>query len=105
MNVAIPELFYRPMTKENQDILLSGQVQVNSGADAVAEHVLEAEGQHLSCYIAGMVAVGSKIFPERKADLKTAEKLLNGCLWAYSNTATGIMPEVFHAVKCPDSQC
>jgi mannosyl-oligosaccharide alpha-1,2-mannosidase len=101
IETAKSNLFYRPMTKDKNDILLSGLVR----AESPTERTLDPEGQHLSCYIGGMMGIGSQIF-DRKDDLPVARKLLDGCLWAYDNTPTGIMPEVFHTVPCENnSEC
>jgi len=51
-----------------------------------------------------MVALGSKIL-NRPGDMSLAEKLTDGCVWAYNATATGIMPENFHVEICEDEPC
>lgn len=98
IDTAKTTLFYRPMTKDKKDILLSG----NASVDNKGKVLLDPEGQHLSCYIPGMLAIGSKVF-DRVDDLNVAKKLLDGCLWASENTPTGIMPEVFHTIPCKDN--
>jgi mannosyl-oligosaccharide alpha-1,2-mannosidase len=85
-------IFFRPMVN-NRDILISGSATVESTGDIK----LKPEGQHLSCFVGGMVAIASKIF-ELHDDLDVAKKLVDGCIWAYESTATGIMPEVFLAI-------
>lgn len=94
-------LFFRPMTPKNSDILVSGQVKVSYDWD---RHrilsQLEASGSHLTCFVGGMVGMGSKIF-NRPEDLQAAIKLTEGCVWNYFSTATGIMPEGFIMTMCP----
>jgi len=90
-------LFFRPLNPENQDILLSGTVK-KSAADFPN---LQPEGQHLACFTGGMVGIAAKIF-ERPDDLAIARKLVDGCIWAYESMPTGIMPESFSVVPCPD---
>ncbi|EED14955.1 class I alpha-mannosidase [Talaromyces stipitatus ATCC 10500] len=85
-------LLFRPMTKDEPDILFSGTR--NGGT-------LEYEAQHLTCFIGGMFGIGAKIF-DRPEDLKTAEKLVDGCIWAYDIMATGLMPEIFNMIPCED---
>jgi mannosyl-oligosaccharide alpha-1,2-mannosidase len=51
-----------------------------------------------------MLAMGSKIF-SRPHDLRLAEKLTDGCVWAYNATRTGIMPENFHVEVCYEKPC
>ena len=87
-------LFFRPLNAENRDILLSGTAQVHeTGVE------LDTEGQHLVCFVGGMVATAARLF-EHPEDLRVARKLVDGCIWAYGNTVTGLMPETFHAVQC-----
>ena len=97
MDAAEEHLFFRPMTKSDADILISGKRHVLPGTSGV----LDPEGQHLSCFAGGMLGIGSKVFhwPD---DLSIAQKLLRGCLWAGRSMPTGIMPELFHVTPCLD---
>jgi len=97
IETAKENLFFRPMTKGNQDILISGKVNIPLPKSIE----LDPEGQHLSCYIGGMMGLGAKIF-DRPDDLVVGQKLLNGCLWAYRSTPSGLMPEVFRTIPCED---
>jgi mannosyl-oligosaccharide alpha-1,2-mannosidase len=92
-------LFFRPMTQDGRDILLSGNAKV----EGPKKFTLEAQGQHLTCFIGGMMAIASQIF-SRPDDLLVARKIVNGCIWAYDIMPTGIMPEAFHAVPCDDPE-
>ncbi|KAF2420302.1 putative endoplasmic reticulum mannosyl-oligosaccharide 1,2-alpha-mannosidase [Tothia fuscella] len=92
-------LFFRPQTLDNANILLSGTVQKRIGPDDVK---LDPESQHLTCFLGGMVATASKIF-NRPQDLDVAQKLVDGCTWAYNATDTGISPELFRMVPCISS--
>ncbi|RMZ75007.1 hypothetical protein DV737_g5519, partial [Chaetothyriales sp. CBS 132003] len=89
-------LFFRPLLPGNPDILFSGNTAL-TGDDRKAR--LDPQGQHLGCFIPGMVAMGSRIF-SRPADLQVARRLLDGCLWAYDATPSGLMPETFHLIPC-----
>jgi len=84
---------FRPLNKDNLDILISGTVKVIEG-----ETVLDPEGQHLVCFVGGMMAIGSQIF--NRKDVETARKLVDGCIWAYESTPSGIMPEIFRTIPC-----
>lgn len=95
MEVAKKYLFFRPLTNDSADILLSGLAHV-TGETAIN---LRAEGQHLTCFVGGMVAIGAKIF-NRPNELEIGKKLTEGCIWAYRSTPTGIMPEIFRAIPC-----
>ncbi|OCK82909.1 glycoside hydrolase family 47 protein [Lepidopterella palustris CBS 459.81] len=90
-------LFFRPLNLNNQDILLSGTAKKNA-ADFIK---LQPEIQHLSCFTGGMLGIGAKIF-SRPDDLDIARKLVNGCIWAYESMPSGIMPESFNVIPCPD---
>ncbi|KAF1990984.1 glycoside hydrolase family 47 protein [Aulographum hederae CBS 113979] len=91
-------LFFRPLHPENADILISGTTKMNG----VGNPHLDPQGQHLTCFVAGMVALGAKAF-EQPDDLAVAEKLMHGCIWAYDAMATGIMPELFRSAPCEDA--
>ena len=98
IEAAKTHLFFRPMTPENHDILISGTAKL----DDVDEKIqLDPLGQHLTCFVGGMIAIASKIF-SRPDDFDDARKLVEGCIWSYNSTLTGIMPELFHVVPCPD---
>ena len=97
-------LLFRPMIPdEKREILMSGQVSTQGHLDDKEDIVIKAEGTHLTCFVGGMFGIGAKIF-DRKADLDLAKKLTDGCVWAYESTATGIMPEHFIALPCPDPE-
>lgn len=90
-------IFFRPMTPDDADILVSGS------ADVLEDLTVNVDprGQHLGCFTGGMVGIGAKIF-DRPEDMAVAQKLVDGCIWAYDKLVTGIMPEVFHMVRCED---
>ncbi|KAL9594727.1 MAG: hypothetical protein Q9219_006866 [cf. Caloplaca sp. 3 TL-2023] len=94
-------IFFRAMTPDHTDILVSSGVRVNENAGVI---VPDFKGQHLGCFTGGMVGIGAKIF-NRGSDMKTARQLVDGCIWAYNHTQTGIMPEIFHMVPCKDDEC
>ena len=101
MTTAINNIFFQPMVPDNKDILMSGAVEVNSNTGVR----LSPQGQHLGCYTGGMVAIGAKIF-DKTEHLNTARKLVDGCIWAYDNMPSGIMPEQFFMVPCEmNSDC
>ena len=95
METAKSNLFFRPMNQQNKDILISGPLSFFEHGKASP-----AEGQHLVCFAGGMLAIGAKIF--KRDDLTTAQKLVDGCIWAYNVVPQGIMPETFVAIKCTD---
>ncbi|KAI9834258.1 MAG: hypothetical protein M1819_003096 [Sarea resinae] len=101
MNVAKEKLLFRPMTKDDRNVLLFGSVSTTGQFDKEDDVRLTPEGTHLTCFAGGMLALGSKIFG-RTQDLAIASRLTDGCVWAYESTTTGIMPESFLAVPCQD---
>ncbi|KAL8998671.1 MAG: hypothetical protein Q9169_002332 [Polycauliona sp. 2 TL-2023] len=94
-------IFFRPMTPDNADILISSGVRIDGAAEKI---VPDYEGQHLGCFTGGMIGIGAKIF-DRPEDVNTARRLVDGCIWAYNHTQTGIMPEIFSMVPCLDREC
>jgi len=99
-------LLFRPMIPEEaRGILLSGQVSISGKVDDKSDLKLKAELTHLTCFVGGMFAMGAKIF-NREDDLALAEKLTDGCVWAYESTTTGIMPESSLVLPCESrEQC
>lgn len=91
------KIFYRPMTKNGEDILFPGGLQATGGSSGK----LQAEAQHLTCFMGGVVGIGAKIF-NRPEELAVARKLTDACIWAYDVMPTGLMPEVFATVACED---
>lgn len=91
--------FFKPKTPGNQDILFPGTLSLSGSTP-----YLHPEMQHLSCFVGGMVGLGARINQSPK-ELETAIRLTNGCVWAYGNTATGIMPEVFTMEQCSMLGC
>ncbi|KAF3896134.1 alpha-1,2-Mannosidase [Trichophyton interdigitale] len=96
IHVAKKHMFFRPMTENGDDILISGTVRARGRSIN-----LEPDSQHLTCFAGGMVAIGSKIF-DRPDELDIAKKLVEGCIWAYKSMPSGVMPEAFRAVPCFD---
>ncbi|KAI9754165.1 MAG: ASTRA complex subunit [Chaenotheca gracillima] len=92
-------IFYRPMTKGNHDILLSGDVLVKRDG----KPKLKPNSQHLGCFAGGMVGIGAKIFG-RTDELDVARRLTDGCIWAYQNTVSGLMPETFTTIPCKSKE-
>ena len=105
IDTATQNLFFRPMTPDNLDIVISGKFIVNTGASTMANtgsSALLSESEHLTCFLGGMVGLGGKIF-SNSTHVDTAEKLAQGCVWAYKTTPSGIMPENYQAIKCPSN--
>lgn len=106
MTAVRENLLFRPMTKTGRDVLFAGTLKTNglSLSDNQTKHSgmgMEYDGQHLTCFAGGMFALGARIFG-LKEDLGIAQRLTDGCVWAYESTTTGIMPEAFHLVPCED---
>ena len=89
-------LLFRPMVKGSPNILFSGQLYMQEG-----KPTLEPMVQHLGCFAGGMIALGARI-TQSDDDIQVARKLTEGCIWAYNNTQSGLMPEVFHVTPCTD---
>ena len=99
---AMNHIFFQPMVPDNKDILISGSAYFNAETQGV---VTQSDGQHLSCYAGGMVGLGAKLFAHDE-HMNMARKLVDGCIWAYANMPSGIMPESFSMVACDmNSEC
>ncbi len=97
--VTTENLLFRPMIPdEKRHLLHAGLAKVDNKKSPLK---LTPEGTHLTCFAGGMYAVGAKIFG-REGDMDIAKKLTDGCVWAYESTTTGIMPESYLVVQCPD---
>lgn len=92
-------LFFQPLNPNNEQILLSGTMK--QGSPGSGRFI--AEGQHLTCFVGGMVALAAKAF-DNEHDMSTARQLTDGCVWAYESMPLGIMPEIFRAVACGDGK-
>ncbi|EXJ58355.1 hypothetical protein A1O7_05780 [Cladophialophora yegresii CBS 114405] len=92
-------LLFRPAIPNTNrtDVLFSGTAVKVPDREYIT---LETKVQHLACFAGGIFALASRIFEEPQ-DLKLATQLTNGCVWAYLNTPTGIMPESFSVMRCP----
>ena len=98
-DVITEKLLYRTMIPdEKRRILHPGLAKVS---DKIEKIDFKPEGSHLGCFAGGMYAVGAKIFG-RENDMKIAKELTDGCVWAYEATTTGIMPDGYLAVQCPN---
>ncbi|KAF9950786.1 hypothetical protein BGZ70_001232, partial [Mortierella alpina] len=69
----------------SQDYVLFGQVHSNSKA-------VEADMEHLACFISGSLAMGSKYF-DRPKDMVLAKQVAQSCYLSYHHSETGIGPE------------
>lgn len=93
-------LLYRPMVPGDPDILFSSLIKLQPG-QTFDRRSYVFEVAHLSCFLGGMFGLGAKIF-ESPEDLEIAQRLADGCVWAYSATPSGIMPEYAQVVPCRD---
>ena len=79
------------------DVLLPGNAVFDP---RVKKLMLDPEVQHLGCFAGGMVALAAKVFGTEANDIPIAQRLVNGCVWAYGSMPTGIMPEISHLAPC-----
>lgn len=100
LDMAKQKLFFRPLTRDNRNILIPGTIKRSPGRSKLAQ--LVPQGEHLGCFAGGMVGLAAKIF-QTPDDLKTARELVDGCVWAYEVMPSGIMPEIFHAMPCEEA--
>ncbi|KAK4500137.1 hypothetical protein PRZ48_008323 [Zasmidium cellare] len=99
MDTAIRHAIYRPMIKDDRDILMSGTVRVDDGRVSI-----HSELQHLVCFAGGMFALGGRLV-NNASHVNIGHRLTNGCVWAYDHFPTGVMPETSTLVPCDDEPC
>jgi mannosyl-oligosaccharide alpha-1,2-mannosidase len=95
-NTAIQHLLFRPMVPGNADILMTGIAH----ADNPSAPTRESTGQHLVCFVGGMLALGGRLIGNT-THVDLGRRLTDGCIWAYKNSPLGIMPEWFKMSSCP----
>jgi mannosyl-oligosaccharide alpha-1,2-mannosidase len=95
MDVAFEKLIFKPKTHDSADILIAGDWH----ADYYGDGSLEARGQHLTSFAAGMFMLGGKLFGN-KTHVEIGRKLAEGCAWVYQQMPSGIMAESFGMSAC-----
>ncbi|QIX02273.1 hypothetical protein AMS68_007790 [Peltaster fructicola] len=95
MDAAIRYSFFRPMLPDNADVLVAGSVS----AQMQGQVLLEAKGEHLACFVGGMLALGGRL-TGNESHVELGRKVTDGCIWTYEHSAAGIMPEAFLMVAC-----
>ena len=101
MMTAIKHLFFRPYTPSTQDILISGDARTNDDGSSVT---LEPKGQHLTCFVGGMLGLGGRLLNSEE-HVKLGGQITNGCIWAYNATSVGVMPEIARFMPCEEKDC
>ncbi|KAK8055361.1 glycoside hydrolase family 47 protein [Apiospora rasikravindrae] len=95
MDAADKYMFFRPMIPGEEDILVSGAVNVyNDG-----QRLLDPETEHLACYLGGTMALGGRLL-NRPNDIEIGAKLTNGCIYAYKSMPAGVGPERHNMIAC-----
>lgn len=96
-------LFYRPMTSDGANVLVSGDVKVEEGEAILA--LIYPKNQHLACFAGGMFGIAGQIF-DNPEDTEVGRRLTEGCLWSYEVNRNGIMPDTMVTVPCKHTdQC
>jgi mannosyl-oligosaccharide alpha-1,2-mannosidase len=98
MKAAKENLFFRPMVPNQDDILISGNVDIRDGKPS-----LDPESEHLACFIGGTFAMAGRLFKSPE-DVEIGAKLARGCAYAYKSFPTGMMPERFNMIVCEDKE-
>jgi len=96
ITAATEALFFRPMTPNEDDILISGDAFASEDGSTYAS---EPKGQHLGCFTGGTLALGGRLF-SNETHVALGKKLTEGCIWAYQAMERGIMPEIAHFAPC-----
>ncbi|KAH7326177.1 glycoside hydrolase family 47 protein [Stachybotrys elegans] len=94
LDAARDHVLFRPMTANQEDILLAGNAVTTNGKITTIP-----ETHHLTCYIGGMYGLAGKLL-SRDDYLDLGFRLAAGCVWAYDAFASNIMPEIVQLVAC-----
>lgn len=94
-------LFFRPMTPDGDDVLLTGFVTVDPDDASGRKHLSPASG-HAACFTGGMLALGGRL-TRSTDDVSRGQRLTDGCVWAYKSFRRGVMPETFYLTPCPNA--
>lgn len=99
------DFIYRPMIEdEKRDVrFLAKQKLLTRPKEGEKHKVTIYDGTHLGCFVGGMFALGSKMF-DIPSDMTLADKLTDGCVWAYESTPLGVMAEEFELTPCADEK-
>lgn len=96
-------LLFRPMIQdEKRRLLFTGSFTSKGTIDEDTSRMdgnLAYDMEHLTCFSGAYVGLAAKIF-KNKEQLDMAKQLTDGCVWAYEETASGIMPENISPVPC-----
>lgn len=88
-----------------KDLLLLGTTMNNPRSGGFG---FDSEMEHLACYAGGMFALAGRVL-NRPEDVELGARLTKGCIWAYQETRSGVMPETFRAQVCdnvdPSMRC
>lgn len=95
MDMVNKHMLFRPMVPGEEDILISGNVRAESANNTE----MEPEGQHLTCFVGGMFALGGRLF-NNKHHVDIGARLAKGCIYTYKALPIGIMPEMFVMFPC-----
>ncbi|GKT55954.1 AAA protein [Colletotrichum tofieldiae] len=87
---AIEHNFLRPMRPGDEDILIAGQAHSRKPDSGTRRNELEPQGQHLVCFMGGVMALGGKLF--NSASFSTGVSTLAAPFW------TGEMLRHFYLV-------
>jgi mannosyl-oligosaccharide alpha-1,2-mannosidase len=96
MDAAIKYLLFKPMLPTDEDILFAGDASTDQGPDPRLP-----QSQHLACFAGGLFGLGGRLFGN-DGHVAVGERLARGCAWAYSAFPTGVMPEQFGLLPCPE---
>ena len=101
LETAKEHLLYRPMTPDQDDILFAGVAHTLTQTDDNSVKTrLETTGTHLTCFVGGMFALGGRYLQNHTHE-GLGDRLTRGCVWAYEQMPSGVMPETFKLQACP----
>ncbi|KAL9084411.1 MAG: hypothetical protein Q9159_005245 [Coniocarpon cinnabarinum] len=103
MSAAKEYLLFRTMTEDaKRPVYFTGDFSSqgfwNNETDRIQGTFVPHTG-HLTCFQGAFIALAARAF-RNEPDVDVARRLTDGCIWAYEQTSTGIMPELLDMVPC-----
>lgn len=104
-------LIFEPLVPPSTDALarpaplMLGSMHVGGNAANSLKN-FDPQGQHLTCFAAGMFALAARALSATQpasstaGDLELGVRVAEGCLWSYGATTSGLGPELYRTYPC-----
>jgi hypothetical protein len=99
LEIAKRRLFFAPMTNTNKDFVFTTLLRLDYPAMSQWPARRQQSIWQRDCSLGGILATGSRLF-NRTEDLDVARRMIDGCLWAYKSTRSGLMAPWMEVASC-----